>query len=323
MDNQWTKYLALPAEITPFEQRFLSRLNWVALVFFYLHIPLLMAVAWAASTGPLYALALSLVVMTGPTIAYRTIQNPRWLSVVYGVTAMLMGGLLVHFGQGPVQIEMHFYFFALLAMLCMFANPMVNIAAAATVALHHLIVWWFLPASVFNYDAQWWVVLVHAAFVLLETVAACYISRQFFDNVIGLEKIVEARTATIRENQREMDLILSNVEEGLVTIDLNGQMSSETSRAAAAWFGQPLPGEAFASWTGRKDAGFADWFALALESVREEILPVDVAVSQLPARLKEGARTYSVRYQLIDNASSGNRHAGAEVALEKRLLAII
>ena len=30
---------------------------------------------------------------------------------------MLMGGLLVHFGQGPVQIEMHFYFFVLLALL--------------------------------------------------------------------------------------------------------------------------------------------------------------------------------------------------------------
>src|ERR1700730_11856932 len=107
MDRHWTKYLALPAEITPFEQRFLARLNKVALVFFYLHIPVLMAVAWAAGTGPLYALALSLVVMAGPTIAYRTIQNPRWLSVVHGVTAMFMGGLLVHFGQGPVQIEMH------------------------------------------------------------------------------------------------------------------------------------------------------------------------------------------------------------------------
>src|SRR6185295_3181140 len=119
--------------------------------------------------NPLSALLLTCVVMIGPTIAYRMIKHPRALSVVYGITAMLMGGLLVHFGQGPVQIEMHFYFFALLAMLCMFANPMVNIAAALTVALHHLIVWWLLPGSVFNYDAQWWVVLVHAAFVILET----------------------------------------------------------------------------------------------------------------------------------------------------------
>lgn len=303
MDWQWTKYVALPAEITPFEQRFLTRLNHVALVFFYLHIPVLMAVAWAAGTGPLYALALSLVVMVGPTIAYRAIQNPRWLSVVYGVTAMLMGGLLVHFGQGPVQIEMHFYFFALLAMLSMFANPMVNLAAALTVALHHLIVWWLLPGSVFNYDAQWWVVVVHAAFVILETVAACYISREFFDNVIGLEKIVAARTATIRENQRDMHLILNNLQEGLVTINVAGQMSSETSRAVKEWFGAPVAGETFAAWIGQRDRSFGEWFDLALESLREGMLPAEVALSQLPVRLKDSGKTYSVHYQLIANAN--------------------
>src|SRR5258708_32242051 len=211
---QILKYLALPREMTPFEQRYLTRVNKVALIFFYLHIPALMAVAWVAGTGVLSALLLSLAVMVGPTIAYRMIKHPRALSVVYGITAMLMGGLLVHFGQGPVQIEMHFYFFALLAMLCMFANPMVNLVAALTVALHHLIVWWLLPSSVFNYDAQWWVVLVHAAFVILETGAACFISRQFFDNVIGLEKIVEARTAPTRENHGDMHLIINNLEQG-------------------------------------------------------------------------------------------------------------
>jgi len=61
-----------------------------------------------------------------------------------------------------------------------------SVASAVTVALHHLVLWLFLPRSVFNYEAQWWVVLVHAAFVVLETIAACYISREFFDNVIGL-----------------------------------------------------------------------------------------------------------------------------------------
>jgi two-component system chemotaxis sensor kinase CheA len=315
MDGHWTKYLALPAEITPFEQRFLTRLNKVALIFFYLHVPVLMAVAWAAGTGPLQALVLSLAVITGPTIAYRAIRNPRWLSVVYGVTAMLMGGLLVHFGQGPVQIEMHFYFFALLAMLCMFANPMVNLVAALTVALHHLIVWWLLPGSVFNYDAQWWVVLVHAGFVILETVAACFISRQFFDNVIGLEKIVEARTATIRENQRDMHLILNNLEEGLVTIDLAGRMSSETSRAVKQWFGAPVAGEDFAAWIGQRDASFGEWFTLALESLQEGMLPAEVALSQLPARLKDGNKTYAVHYQLIANA-------GGEAVPEKVLVII-
>jgi two-component system chemotaxis sensor kinase CheA len=297
-----TKYLALPSEITPFERRYLERLNKIALVFFYLHIPALMAVAWVAGTGALKALFLTLFVMIGPTIAYRAIKHPRALSVVYGITAMLMGGLLVHFGQGPVQIEMHFYFFALLAMLCMFANPMVNIVAAVTVALHHLIVWLILPSSVFNYDAQWWVVLVHAVFVILETIAACYISRQFFDNVIGLERIVQARTATINEKQRDMRLILDNVETGLVTIGLDGRLSGERSLAVERWFGAPVAGETIAAWLAPRDSGYAEWLEMGLESVREGMLPPEVALGQLPKLMNDGERTYTAGYQLIRDA---------------------
>ncbi len=307
-----TKYLVLPKEMTPFEQRYLTRMNKIALIFFYLHIPALMAVAWVAGTGPLFALTLSLFVMIGPTLAYQMIKHPRSLSVVYGITAMLMGGLLVHFGQGPVQIEMHFYFFALLAMLCMFANPLVNIAAAVTVALHHLIVWLIIPSSVFNYDAQWWVVLVHAAFVVLETIAACYISREFFDNVIGLEKIVEARTATIREKQRDMRLILDHVETGLITIDLDGRMSSECSHVVEQWFGAPVAGEKLATWLGMRDANYGEWLELALESVKDGMLPPEVALGQLPKLLKDKDKTYAVSYQLIVNAQNAPERVAHE-----------
>jgi two-component system, chemotaxis family, sensor kinase CheA len=297
-------YLSLPREITPFEHRYLGRLNKVALVVLYLHIPVLMGVAWAAGTGPLNALGLSLAVLVGPTIAYRSGISPRAVSVIYGMTTMLLGGLLVHFGQGPVQIEMHFYFFAMLAMLSMFANPMVNVAAAATVALHHLIVWLLLPQSVFNYEAQWWVVLVHASFVIFETIAACFISRQFFDNVVGLEKIVEARTATINEKQRDMRLILDTVGEGLVTIDFDGKLTGESSKAVQEWFGKPTSGTQFSAWLGAHDAAFGSWFDLALESVREGFLPRDITIAQLPTSVKDGDRRYSVSYQLISAAAA-------------------
>ena len=293
------KYLVLPREITPFERTYITRLNKIALIFFYLHVPVFMLMAWIVGTGSLTALGLTLFVVSGPTIAYRTFRNPRHISVMYGITAMLMGGLLVHFGQGPVQIEMHFYFFALIAMLCMFANPAVNIAAAVTVALHHLIVWLIVPGSVFNYDAQWWVVLVHAGFVVLETIACCFISRSFFDNVIGLEKIVAARTETIREKQRDMRLILDNVETGLITIDMAGRMSSECSQTVTHWFGEPVANAPLSAWLGERDPSFGEWLELGLETVAEGMLPRDVALAQLPRLLKADRQTYAVQYQTI------------------------
>ena len=39
------------------------------------------------------------------------------------------------------------------------------------VAAHHLLLWLLLPRSVFNYDASVWTVVVHALFVVLESVA--------------------------------------------------------------------------------------------------------------------------------------------------------
>ncbi|MEE4301945.1 MAG: ATP-binding protein [Pseudomonadales bacterium] len=295
-----TDYLILPGEITPFERGYLKRINKVALIFFYLHVPVLGAVAWVSGTGVLEALALMALVLAGPTVAYRMLKNPRTLSMVYGITAMLMGGLLVHFGQGPVQVEMHFYFFALLAMLCMFANPAVNLVAAGTVTVHHLAVFLFLPSSFVNYDAEWWVVAVHAAFVVVETVAAVFISREFFDNVIGLEKIVEARTATIREQQRDMKLILDNTAQGLVTIDLEGKVVGDGSKAMRTWFGEQGDSVLLSEWIGQWDPKFGEWFDLSLESVSDGFLPLEITLGQLPKTVSVADRTYTLAYRMVE-----------------------
>src|SRR5947209_7243877 len=154
MLKRLASYLILPNEITAFESDYLRRLNRIGLIFFYAHIPVFMGVAALAGTGVVTALLLTTAVLVGPTIAYRTFDNVRVMSAVFGFTAMCMGGLLVHFGQGPLQIEMHFYFFVLLALLAVFGNPVAILVAAVTVALHHLLLWLILPSSVFNYEAS-------------------------------------------------------------------------------------------------------------------------------------------------------------------------
>ena len=290
------KYLVLPREVTAFEQGYLTKMNKIALYFFYAHIPVFMLVAWVAGTGPLSALVLTVSLLIVPTLCQYVLKGERAKSMVYGITAMCMGGLLVHFGQGAVQIEMHFYFFALLAMLCIFANPTVNIAAAVTVALHHLVVWLLHPVSVFNYEASYWVVAVHAGFVVLETVAACFISRRFFDDVIGLEKIVQART-------KEVHLILNNIGQGFMTVDLNGVMSEERSSIVTTWFGESGGSPTFFDYIRRTDATAAEWFQLGLESLREDVLPVQVSLGQLPKRIVVGSNTLELTYKPIHKES--------------------
>jgi two-component system, chemotaxis family, sensor kinase CheA len=277
--------LLLPKEVTEFERRYLERVNKVGLAFFALHLPVFVAVAYFNDTGPLTALVLTLAALVGPAVAYKTFDNPRNIALIYGFTAMLMGGLLVHFGQGPVQIEMHFYFFALLAMLAVYGNPMVIVVAAVTVTLHHLLLWVYLPRSVFNYDAPIWVVAVHAAFVVLESIATCSIARSFFDNVIGLEKIVKARTAELDERNRAMRLVLDNVEQGFLTIRRDGVLSPEYSSVVERWLGKPAPGCKLNELLAKQDENFAARFDLGWDEVLDGFMPLELTLDQMPKRL--------------------------------------
>jgi two-component system, chemotaxis family, sensor kinase CheA len=290
--------LVLPAQLSAFEQTYLRRMNRIGLAFFALHVPALMLIAFFNDTGVLAALGLTLAVLVGPMLAYLTFDNPRSVSNVYGFTAMLMGALLVHLGQGPVQIEMHFYFFALLAMLAVYANPMVIVTAAVTVALHHLLAWAVVPTSVFNYDAPIWVVLVHAAFVVLESTATCFIARSFFDNVIGLERIVQSRTAQLDRRNADMRLVLDHVQQGFLTIDRDMVMSPERSKVVDLWLGAPSAGT-FVDYLSPRLPRIAQSFALGWQEVLLDIMPLELNIAQLPSAFTLDARHFRLEYEPI------------------------
>jgi two-component system chemotaxis sensor kinase CheA len=293
------RYLVLPREITAFERTYLRRMNRIALVFFYCHVPVFIGVAALAGTSLAQAALLTPLVLVGPTIAYVWFKNPRVLSATYGFTAMVMGGLLVHFGQGPMQIEMHFYFFVLIALLAVFANPMVILTAAVTVAAHHFVLWLVIPVSVFNYQASIWTVAVHASFVVLESVAAVFVARSFFDNVIGLEKIVAARTRALDDRTRDMSRVLDNVDQGLFTVGLDGQMSAEHSRILDTWLGAPPASANLFEYIAPFDDNFTAQLRLGWDELASGMMPLEVTLFQLPARLAIGDRHLRFRYQTI------------------------
>jgi two-component system, chemotaxis family, sensor kinase CheA len=302
------RYLILPKELSAFEAGYLHHLNRVGLIFFALHIPVMVVIAWLNGTGPWLALALSAGVVAGPAMAYVSLPNPRTVSLTYGVAAMFMGGVLVHVGQGPMQIEMHFYFFALLAMLAVFGNPMVIVVAAVTVALHHLALWFLIPRSIFNYDAPVWVVAVHSAFVVLEAVAGCYIARSFFDNVIGLEKIVQARVAELDARNRDMRLVLDHVGEGLLTLDRRAVPAAERSRV----FDHLFPPSEKADDTifdlfERGSPEFAERSRVGWEEVTSAIMPLALTLDQMPAALVVENREHTVSYMAIGEGDSPER----------------
>lgn len=296
------KSVVLPQEISEYERAHLQKTNLVAMWFFWAHVPVFTAIAFLNETGPIAAAILTATIAAGPWFAFRFVQNPRTVTLVYGFAAMLMGGMLVHVGQGPVQIEMHFYFFALIAMLAVFGNPMAVLVAAVTVAVHHLALWVFLPSSIFNYDAAWWVVAVHAAFVVLEASAGVYIARSFFDNVIELEKIIQVRTQELDARNQAMRLVMQNIDQGLMTLDRQGRIQPEYSAVLETWFGAPKVGAPFVDFITKSHASFASSFELAFEQCLDGFLPLEVSLAQAPQMVTVGEAHYRVRYIPLSDA---------------------
>lgn len=297
-------YLVLPSEISAFERQYLKRITRIGLFWFLCHVPAMMIVAGLAHTGILRALVYSVLVVSGPALAFRTLDNPRAVTKICAFAAMCLSGLLVHFGQGSMQIEMHFHFFVTIALLTVFADPLVIVVAAATAAVHHLGVWLLFPASVFNYDASVWAVVVHALFVVFESIAACFVARSFFDNVIGLDRIVQARTAELAERGVQMRRVLDNVDQGLVAVALDGSVGEEQSSALATLVGPSKAGDRLWDWIGRADARFGQLLSLYWEMLIEGALPVEVIVEQLPKRLVFQGRTLEFRYKTLGDAEN-------------------
>ncbi len=303
--SKLVRYVCLPPQISAFERTYLAKMNRIALAFFAAHVPALAMVALVCGTGAAKAAILASRVLVGPAVAYRTFVNPRNVTKIFGVTAMCMGGLLVHFGQGPMQIEMHFYFFVLIALLAVFADPTVILLAAATVTVHHLLLYFLLPSSVFNYRASLWVVAVHAAFVVLESAACCFVARSFFDSVIGLETIVRRRTEELAESAAHLRLMLNNAGQGFLTFDLSGTVSRERSAILQEWLGVPEPGARVWDYVRGKDAKVGDAFELGWAAVQDDFLPLDLTLDQLPKRMTSDGRVLELSYNPIFDGVDG------------------
>jgi HPt (histidine-containing phosphotransfer) domain-containing protein/HAMP domain-containing protein len=111
-----------------------------------------------------------------------------------------------------------------------------------------------------------------------------------------LERKVEERTTELAQKNRDMRLVLDNVDQGFVTLGMDGKIALERSRVVDDWFGsyaEPVP---IWDYLGKSADEFGSTFQLGWEQVVDGLLPVDAALAQLPDRLAHGLRTFSLRY---------------------------
>ena len=111
----------------------------------------------------------------------------------------------------PWQIDMHMYFFAMLACLAAYCDYRPILFAAVAVALHHLTLNFLLPAAVYPGGSDFGRVVLHAMVVVFESAILIWLPYKLsmmFE--LMAEKTAEAEAAKAEQQKASADLIESN-----------------------------------------------------------------------------------------------------------------
>lgn len=149
------------------------------------HIPvvgLLVPMGYGTTT---FALIASLLVGGLATAGFFTMRGTRALSSLFAICLMLFSAIMIQAQLG--RIEMHFHIFAALALVIIYRDWLPVVVGAATIALHHVAFTALelagatlgeMPIMIFNYDCNWSITFLHAAFVVFESAILVFFAIQ-------------------------------------------------------------------------------------------------------------------------------------------------
>ncbi len=128
------------------------------------------AAAWLGLGGAGGALTTAgALIAGGVSLGWMSNRGGPPMRLSFSVALMAEVSLLVGaFANNRWQIDMHMAYFATLAMLVIFCDWRVILAAAGTVAAHHLLLNFIIPSAVFPNGGDFWRVVVHAVILVVE-----------------------------------------------------------------------------------------------------------------------------------------------------------
>jgi len=111
----------------------------------------------------------------------------------------------------------------------------------------------------------------------------------------------------LRERSAEMSLILDNVAQGLCIVDGSGILRGQPSATAVRLFGAHQSGSRLTDVFRPKNAAFAEYFAMAWDSLRDGFLPLALALEQIPRQLCFDGKTIDIAVHPIGVHSEDHR----------------
>ena len=148
-------------------------------IFLWLHVPFNLAVALAIGSGWVMPAVIAVALAGAATLSWRVAGSVLSTRLIVAVALVGMVSLLLSEMAGqPWQLDIHMYFFAALAVLAVYCDPLVLIMAAAATAVHHLVLNFVLPAAIYPGGADFGRVVLHAVVVVMETAVLVWLTHQ-------------------------------------------------------------------------------------------------------------------------------------------------
>ncbi|MGX5913976.1 methyl-accepting chemotaxis protein [Aliidiomarina sp. Khilg15.8] len=149
------------------------------------------------------ALVIGLPAALIPLGLYKLLGDHVLARVSFGISFMLFCALHIHQAMGMTEI--HFGIFVLLAILIAFRDWIVVVAAAATIAIHHVVFMYLQSNGADVYlvpqsDATLGIVAIHAVYVVVEAIVLVIICRTSLKEAQVSQAFYDATEALVTED---------------------------------------------------------------------------------------------------------------------------
>ncbi|NRA25217.1 MAG: methyl-accepting chemotaxis protein, partial [Oleispira sp.] len=147
-----------------------------------------------------------------PTLLANTQPTSAATRIAFGISLMVFSAL--HIQQAHGMIEIHFGIFVGLAMLLYFRDWRPILAAAVTIALHHLLFSYLQQSNsniyVFENRNNFTIVMIHAAYVIVESGLLIYLARKSESEFAQNEELNEIATHISKEGEIDLRYRVEN-----------------------------------------------------------------------------------------------------------------
>ncbi|GHF19378.1 chemotaxis protein [Kordiimonas sediminis] len=197
------------------------------------HVPLVILAGWFTGNLDWVAVVFAVIFAGVPIVILKLQGASSFQRQLSGVSLVLFAALLVYLFSGhPWQIDVHMYFFAVLAVLTAYSDFRVIVVAAAVVAVHHIVLNFAFPTWVFPEGADFGRVLLHALVVVLEVptlIWLCIKISSILEEVVEAQLQIKEEAEKAHKAKEEALQLKANAEQALSALE---EKEAENTRMA-------------------------------------------------------------------------------------------